>query len=460
MTSPDDQVADGRSAAEQAEHEWQSLRQQDSAMIASARSAALRHFIERHRANDDEQVAMLVARAAREWDEHSPAPPEYVRPDRVEAASYDVDADEAKDLVHRLRTGELDEASVRRAAMLGYPAATLALDLPTDPGLVRNVGLLHGLLRRGGPARGQDPWRRDVRRALALRVLYGWPEPLPIGDDTDRPRLRTAPRTDGNLDVIRSLEAALRQHDGDVSEAVLGPWVGKHADRELMPMPWRRRAEEQHILGPDGRLAAAWLSRVNDLLLMSFQSDGDHPWSGSRVSLGEYVRFWRRLGFAPDVSEAFHPFDHEIVEVDQSDDPSEPITLVDVLWPGLMWGRLRFSRAGVRVRGGRDHVVKQVAESSVLHYAHEPLRRPTGAHLAEIEFESFRRDYVEDDAYRFGVDAVDTIVEVVDEGELGAHAAIELVTNRCWVKTMGPDGAETAVDADARWVEFRPIRSE
>ncbi|MFD0531918.1 hypothetical protein ACFQ1I_43790 [Kitasatospora arboriphila] len=46
----------------------------------------------------------------------------------------------------------------------------------------------------------------------------------------------------------------------------------------------------------------------------------------------------------------FDPFLHEIVEVEQADDPAAPIEVTEVLWPGLMLGELLFSRAGVRVR--------------------------------------------------------------------------------------------------------------
>ncbi len=63
----------------------------------------------------------------------------------------------------------------------------------------------------------------------------------------------------------------------------------------------------------------------------------------------------------------FDPFFHEIVAIDQSDDPAAPMEITDTVWPGLMLGELLFSRAGVRVRAGALHAQTGVAEQSTLY---------------------------------------------------------------------------------------------
>lgn len=62
----------------------------------------------------------------------------------------------------------------------------------------------------------------------------------------------------------------------------------------------------------------------------------------------------------------FDPFLHEIVSVEQADDPGSPVEIVESLWPAVMNGELLFSRAGVRVRGGAQHVVAGVADRAPL----------------------------------------------------------------------------------------------
>jgi hypothetical protein len=63
----------------------------------------------------------------------------------------------------------------------------------------------------------------------------------------------------------------------------------------------------------------------------------------------------------------FDPFFHEIVAVEQDDDPEAPVRITGTLWPGLMLGDMLFSRAGVRVRAGARHAEAGIADRSVLH---------------------------------------------------------------------------------------------
>jgi hypothetical protein len=100
------------------------------------------------------------------------------------------------------------------------------------------------------------------------------------------------------------------------------------------------------------------LSRVNDLLLMSFQKRAAES-KLAPVSLGEYEAWFSQLGLTIVASEMFSPFHHEIVQVHQSQEDEEPIAVFGHLWPRLMLGEMLFSRLGVEVIGGRKHVVKE-----------------------------------------------------------------------------------------------------
>src|SRR5262249_25979293 len=134
------------------------------------------------------------------------------------------------------------------------------------------------------------------------------------------------------------------------------------------------------------------LSRVNDCLLMSFQTRPDFYQAPSRenkywlnttnneahkrlinqpdnrIEREEYLRFFTSLGFTLFAEAPYNPFYHEIVEVEETPGLSEPIVVDHVYWPGLMFGEMLFSRAGVRVHSSPGELDKETAENSVLYF--------------------------------------------------------------------------------------------
>ncbi|MER5851332.1 hypothetical protein ABT126_31005 [Streptomyces sp. NPDC002012] len=73
----------------------------------------------------------------------------------------------------------------------------------------------------------------------------------------------------------------------------------------------------------------------------------------------------------------FDSFLHEIVDVEQADDPHAPIRITQIVWPGLMLGQLLFSRAGVRVRAGANHAQCGVADRPPLYWTYLRRHRST-----------------------------------------------------------------------------------
>jgi hypothetical protein len=93
--------------------------------------------------------------------------------------------------------------------------------------------------------------------------------------------------------------------------------------------------------------------------------------------MGEYLDLFTSLGMTPGYDTAFDPFLHEIVEVEQDDDPSAPIQVEEVLWPSLMLGQMLFNRAGVRVRAGALYAQHGVADRSQIYWTFLRRHRPT-----------------------------------------------------------------------------------
>lgn len=141
---------------------------------------------------------------------------------------------------------------------------------------------------------------------------------------------------------------------------------------ELAPLRHRERLPSAGHTGNDEhswRLMKLYgLSRVSDYLIERFSVDG---------GCATHTEFFSAIGLVPFAhAGAFSPFHHEIVAVVQ--DPSATgVTVEEVLWPGLWFGDLLFSRAGVRVRAPRHLVDATVATTSTLYFTFRRRGRPT-----------------------------------------------------------------------------------
>lgn len=212
------------------------------------------------------------------------------------------------------------------------------------------------------------------------------------------------------------------------------------------------------------------LSRVSDLLLLPFEpvrtpeadyvsrrwSDYGEPlevWTPP-IRLGERNEWLRSLGMQKVDHPTFHPFYHEIVDVEQTSDPDEPISLVETLWPGFLLGHMLFCRAGVRICGGEHFISKDIAENSRLYWTYIRHNRKAidashgWGHNSQWVTD-FRRDYVTKEAHYYNVDGEDDIHEddkftetdpfVLKRGlcnpDLTLPQRIELLTNRCFIIT-------------------------
>lgn len=272
-----------------------------------------------------------------------------------------------------------------------------------------------------------------------------------------------------------------------VYQDVLLPWAGQsrplmdelhpYGQIEAMRLNWRDDPIEGDLW--------SWyaLSRANEMLLLTFQ-----PVSASSNTqqmkdvLGfaeyqlilqqeEYLRFFAALGMRPIDHTQFHPFFHEIVSVEQSDDPDAPIALVETLWPGLMYDHLLFSRAGVRVSGGLHHINQAIAEGSTLHFTYIRRNRNTcdlsrgWGHNSQWRTR-FRRDYEDEEGFHYNVDGhydltngTPPFTDDNDEeliGQLDRDQRIELLVNRCLVHTSHPD-TENLWPYDDRYTERKSI---
>lgn len=166
----------------------------------------------------------------------------------------------------------------------------------------------------------------------------------------------------------RALYEALLDTDGPY-EDVIDPWLAQAAADGYVERLHTAATPHSHWWADkDNGWHLLWelyaLSRVSDYLLLDPQ-------------LPPYLRLFTGLGMTPFEQAPFDPFLHEIVEVEQAEDPDSPIEILDVRWPGLMLGELLFGRAGVRVRAGAAHAERGVADGGPIYWTHRRAHRPT-----------------------------------------------------------------------------------
>jgi hypothetical protein len=247
---------------------------------------------------------------------------------------------------------------------------------------------------------------------------------------------------------------------------VLRPWLGKA--QEAMGELTSHRVYADAPPGSVGA-EALWqwyaLARVNDYLLLSFsprkgvephrwQTTADHLILGdfNVVTQDEYLEFFSALGFSSFTGTQFSAIHHEIVEVIEDERSGDAVWVERAFWPGLKFGELIFSRAGVCVRAARRVIDKRLAEQSVLYWSYWRSHRETNdlskgwGHNSQWRT-AFRRDYETATHHRFNVDGQlllgsgqpppTPIQDDLSEGE-----RIELLTHRCFVRCTKPLGSD------------------
>lgn len=210
--------------------------------------------------------------------------------------------------------------------------------------------------------------------------------------------------------------------------------------RSLATMRRALDAVRRHRAPEDATAEELWdlyaLHRIDALLRTAFQVP--RPPDRAAVSdlrVAEYTDYWTSLGFDVVTAARFHPFFHEIVEVEAADDPDAAATLVGTVWPCLCWGRLLFTRAGVRIRAGARVIDGDLACRSRLYWSHRRIDRPcedlsTGWGSNSQWRTAFRRDYVDGERLRYNIDAPGT---PSDGDAVPVHRQAELLRYRCCV---------------------------
>ncbi|MFI2663392.1 hypothetical protein [Micromonospora carbonacea] len=151
---------------------------------------------------------------------------------------------------------------------------------------------------------------------------------------------------------------------------VLDPWVSAHSSilTALRQVGEPRMAAV--ALAREDLWALYALSRVMELLILPGQPPATDPGDPADwLAFSAYGRFVAAIGGTFPEGEGFHPFLHEIVEIEPADDPQAPPVLAGQWWPGCLVGSLLLMRGGVSVRAGARHLDPLLATTSTLYWA-------------------------------------------------------------------------------------------
>ena len=247
----------------------------------------------------------------------------------------------------------------------------------------------------------------------------------------------------------RELYDEILAYDGDALDAdLLRPWLARQdGERRWLAQVRGRPGSPIPPMRPEESCRLYALSRIVQLLQLSFAPrTAEAKWTIAPVGRDEYARFMDALGLEPVERAGFHPFFHEVVTVDALAEEGAPPEIAEVYWLGCTLGPLLISRAGCRVRAGRLHLLKEVAERSTLYWAYARNTRGTD----DLSYgwggnsqwrTSFRRDYVLDGRLYYNVDGREHPGGA--GADLTAAERAELLRHRCFVTCTGP--------SDDRW---------
>ena len=247
----------------------------------------------------------------------------------------------------------------------------------------------------------------------------------------------------------RELHGQVLDYEGDALYAdLLRPWLARQdGERRWLEEVRGRPGNPVPPMGPEELWRLYALSRIVDLLQLSFAPrTAEADWDVAPVTRDDFARFMDALGLEAVERAGFHPFFHEVVTVDQLAEADAAPEVAEVYWPGYTLGPLLVSRTGCRVRAGRLHLLKEVAERSTLYWAYARNHRPTddlsrGWGGNSQWRTSFRRDYALDGRLYYNVGAREHPGGA--DAELDAAERAELLRHRCFVTRTGP--------SDDRW---------
>ncbi len=148
---------------------------------------------------------------------------------------------------------------------------------------------------------------------------------------------------------IKDLFLEILDFDGDhIFETLIKKWVLENNYKSIMSNISQKILNDKIVLSQDDIWELYALSRVLDVLTLQFQTNNhaDGEWSGTKISILEYIEFNHLIGLETFTPEPFHTFNCEIIDVQAG---TRDFQIIEQYSPAVKLKNLMIKRAGVKL---------------------------------------------------------------------------------------------------------------
>ncbi len=137
-------------------------------------------------------------------------------------------------------------------------------------------------------------------------------------------------------------------------ESILKPWVIENEYKTYILTVSNKIQSNKVDLSQDDVWELYALNRVLDILTLGFQPDNkaDGDWTGTDLTLSEYIAFTDQIGLETGVPAYFHSFDCEIMEAQEGE---TDFKITEHCFPAVKLKNLMIKRAGVKISLNPQH---------------------------------------------------------------------------------------------------------
>ena len=153
----------------------------------------------------------------------------------------------------------------------------------------------------------------------------------------------------------------------DFFESVIKKWIIQNNYKNYISNISSKINSRKNELSQEDIWELYALSRVLDLMTLSFQTDNDDSdWKGPRIKVAEYIEFNNILGLEVTTPYSFKPFNCEIIEAQIGENDFE---IIECNFPAVKLSNLMIKKAGVKISLNPDKFNLNLINNASIYWA-------------------------------------------------------------------------------------------
>lgn len=166
---------------------------------------------------------------------------------------------------------------------------------------------------------------------------------------------------------ILDFETILEFKAEDFFESVIKKWIIENDYKNYISNISSKINSRKNELSQEDIWELYALSRVLDLMTLSFQTDNDDSdWKGPRIKVAEYIAFNNILGLEVTTPYSFKPFNCEIIEAQIGENDFE---IIECNFPAVKLSNLMIKKAGVKISLNPDKFNLNLINNASIYWA-------------------------------------------------------------------------------------------